>query len=96
MSVSSDYPYLDTMEEVLWTTLEFIDAARHAENDLAMGVYLKLASRSLRCALEIYGDHLAQNRAEMEQGEKQSAKVQSDADPDSGRLHGSGSASWVT
>ena len=87
--------YLDTMNEVLEMTAQFVEEARVSEDDVRLGVYLRMASRCMRCALEMYGEHLAQNRVEMEQGE-QSAKVQSDADPDGGRLHGSGPASWIT
>ena len=70
MSGNDDVAYLDTMEEVLWMTLEFVDKARHAQDDVTLGAYLKMALRAMRCALEIYRDHLAQNRAEIEQGEK--------------------------
>jgi hypothetical protein len=66
----SDIAYLDTMDEVLTMTLEFLEEARLSQDDVRLGAYLKMASRSMRCALEIYGDHLAQNRVEMEQGEK--------------------------
>ena len=66
----SDIAYLDTMDEVLELVLQFAESARNAEDDVALGVNLKLASRSLRCALEMYGEHLAQNRAEMKQGEE--------------------------
>ena len=41
--------------------LQFAESARNAEDDVALGVYLKMASRCLRCALETYGEHLAQN-----------------------------------
>ena len=95
MSESHDYSYLDTMNEVLGMVAEHVELARHARDDVMMGAYLRMASRAMRTALEIYGDHLAQNRAEMEQGEQRGAKVQSDADPDGGGLYGSGSASWV-
>ena len=92
----NDVAYLDTMNEVLEMTAHFVEEARQSEDDVRLGVYLRMASRCMRCALEMYGEHLAQNRAEMEQGEEQSAKVQSDADSDGGRLHGTGPASWVT
>jgi hypothetical protein len=68
--VSRDYPYLIAMEEVLTQVLEFAERARNAKDDVMMGVYLKMTSRAVRCALEIYGEHLAQNRVEMERGEK--------------------------
>ena len=96
MSESDDVAYLDTMNEVLEMVLEYVAAAQRAENDVTMGVYLRMASRSLRCALEIYGDHLAQNRAEMEQGEQGDSKVQDNVDADGGRLHGDDPSSWVS
>jgi hypothetical protein len=72
---SRDYPWLTTMNEVLEMTAEFVEGARQSQDDVTMGAYLKMASRSLRCALEIYGEHLSKGR-EMEQGEK---NVPSDA-----------------
>jgi hypothetical protein len=70
ISTVNDVAYLDTMDEVISMVLEFAEAARHAQDDVMMGAYLKMASRSLRCAIEIYGDHFAQNRAEMKLGEE--------------------------
>jgi hypothetical protein len=61
------------MDEVLGLALEFLEKAQQAaadDDDMRVDAYLKMASRTLRCALEIYGDRLAQNRVEMEQGEK--------------------------
>ena len=52
------------------TVFEFAEEARQSQDDVRMGSYLKMASRALRCALEIYRDRLAQNRAEMELKEK--------------------------
>lgn len=66
----SDYLYLDTMDEVLSMVSDYVESARNAQDDVIMGAYLRMASRALRTALEIYGDHLAQNRVEMELGEK--------------------------
>lgn len=66
----NDIAYLDTMNEVLVMTLEFLEEARTAHDDVMMGAYLKMASRSMRCALEIYGDRMTQNRVAMKQGEQ--------------------------
>ena len=74
----SDVAYLDTMNEVLEMTAQFVEEARQSEDDARLGVYLRMASRCIRCALEMYGEHLAQNRAEMEQGEKNSDDLQGD------------------
>ena len=84
----NDIAFLDTMDEVLGMTVQFVEEARQSNDDVVLGAYLKMASRCLRCALEMYGEHLIQ------QGE-QSAKIQSDADPNGGRLHGDSPASWV-
>jgi hypothetical protein len=43
------------MHEVLELVIAHCDQAQNAENRLAMGVHLKMASRALRCALEVYG-----------------------------------------
>ena len=65
-----DIAYLDTMNEVLGIVLLYVNKACDAQDDVMMGTYLKMSSRALRDALQIYRDHLAQNRAEMKQGEK--------------------------
>ena len=92
----NDVAYLDTMNEVLEMTAQFVEEARVSEDDVRLGVYLRMASRCMRCALEMYGEHLAQNRVEMEQGEKSGSEIQSDADSDGGRIHGFSSSPWVT
>lgn len=70
LDAGDDYAYRTTMDEVLAMTEEFVEEARHSEDDVRLGSYLKLASRSLRIALEMYGERLAQNRADIKQGEK--------------------------
>ena len=67
---NDDIAYLDTMNEVLEMTAEFVEQARQSEDDVRLGVYLRMASRCMRCALEMYGEHLTQNRAEMTEGEE--------------------------
>ena len=54
----SDVAYLDTMNEVLEMTAQFVEEARQSEDDARLGVYLRMASRCMRCALEMYGEHL--------------------------------------
>lgn len=76
----SDAAYLDTMDEVLELVLQFAEAARDADDDARLGVYLRLASRSLRCALEMHGEHLAQ-RAEMKMGEPGNENLPSGINP---------------
>lgn len=46
-------------------TAQFVEQARQSQDDVRLGAYLKMASRCMRCALEIYGEHLEQNRREM-------------------------------
>lgn len=65
----SDFAYLDTMNEVLTMAIEFAEEARNSEDDARMGAYLRMASRCLRCAMELYGEHLALNRAEMKRSD---------------------------
>ena len=77
----SDVAYLDVMDEVLCMVLDFTEQARQAQNDVTLGAYLKMASRSLRCALEMYGEHLAQNRDEMKQGEPANENLPFRVDP---------------
>jgi hypothetical protein len=51
-----DYAYLATLDEALMLSIEHIEAVRHADSPLVQGVHLKMASRALRCALELYGE----------------------------------------
>jgi hypothetical protein len=44
-----------TMHEVLELVIAHCDQAQNTENRLTMGVHLKMASRAMRCALEVYG-----------------------------------------
>jgi len=43
------------MDEVLEIVIEHIDEVRNTEDMVRQGAHLKMASRALRCALEIYG-----------------------------------------
>ena len=70
MIENPDIAYLDTMNEVLEMTAEFVEQARQSQDDTRLGAYLKMASRCMRCALEIYGEHLEQNRSKMNKGKK--------------------------
>jgi hypothetical protein len=53
--VDLTYPYAVTMDEVLEIVIEHIDEVRNTEDMVRQGAHLKMASRALRCALEIYG-----------------------------------------
>ena len=70
MAVNDDIAYLDTMNEVLVMTMECLEEARCSQDDVRLGAYLKMASRAMRCALEMYSEKLAQNCADMKQGVK--------------------------
>jgi hypothetical protein len=50
-----DYGFYLTMNEVLELVVVHCERARDAENDAAMELNLKMASRAMRCALEILG-----------------------------------------
>ena len=54
------------MNEVLDMTAQFVEEARQSKDDVRLGAYLRMASRCMRCARGICGEHLAQNRAAME------------------------------
>jgi hypothetical protein len=60
------YPYAITMNEVLEIVVEHIDKVLNTDDMVKQGVHLKMASRAMRCALEIYGDWSA-NRAPKEE-----------------------------
>ncbi len=66
----SDFAYLDTLDEVLRTVVYFCEEARHSQSDLAISVNLRMASRAMRNALKLYGDH-----SEQKWKEKQSENV---------------------
>jgi hypothetical protein len=51
-----DYPYAVTMDEVIEIVIEHLEIVRNTDDLLRQGVHLKMASRAMRCALEIYGD----------------------------------------
>jgi len=59
-----DFGFAVTMDEVLNLVLEHSELARQADNPLVMGVHLKMASRAMRCALEIYGDRYVPKEVE--------------------------------
>lgn len=55
-----EYGFYATMEETLQLVLKHVDEARHADDDLKLFVHLKMASRAMRCALELLSDWSAQ------------------------------------
>jgi hypothetical protein len=55
------YPYAVTMNEVLEIVVEHIDKVQNTSDLLRQGVHLKMASRALRCALEIYGSQITKD-----------------------------------
>jgi len=52
------YPFAVTLYEVLEIVVEHIDKAQNTSDMLRIGVHLRMASRAMRCALEIYGSQL--------------------------------------
>jgi hypothetical protein len=59
---SDDYPWLLTLDEVLCLSIEHMEIARQSHTELMIGVHLKMASRAMRCALELYGDRLEKEK----------------------------------
>jgi hypothetical protein len=64
LSGTRDYAFYVTMDEVLLLAEEFAETARHAETDMELEMYLKLASRAMRCALEMCFDRLKEKNDE--------------------------------
>jgi hypothetical protein len=60
-AVDLTYPYAVTMDEVLEIVVEHIDKVLNTDDMLKQGVHLKMASRALRCALEIYGSQITKD-----------------------------------
>ena len=58
MMDSRDYGWLLTLDEAMLLCIEHLEAARQCQNGLSLGVQLKMASRAMRSALEIYGMRL--------------------------------------
>jgi hypothetical protein len=52
------YPYAVTLDEVLEIVIEHLEIVRNTDGLLKQGVHLKMASRAMRCALEVYGSQL--------------------------------------
>lgn len=61
-----DYGFHLTMNEVLGLVVDHCERARDTDDRFAMGIHIKMASRAMRCALEIYGDRFATQSAEPE------------------------------
>lgn len=57
---SWDFPWLISMDETLVLCLDHLDEARMSKRALSLGLHLKMASRALRHALEVYQMRLDQ------------------------------------
>jgi hypothetical protein len=55
-----NYVYAVTMDEVLELLIEHAETVRNTSDMLRQGVYLKMASKALECAMRIYGSQLPQ------------------------------------
>jgi len=53
-----DYPWLLTIYETLELVIAHCDQAENAQDERTLGLHLRMASRAMRCALQLYGDHL--------------------------------------
>jgi hypothetical protein len=60
-AVDLSYPYAVTMNEVLEIVVEHVDKVLNTSDMVKQGVHLMMASRALRCALEIYGLQRTEN-----------------------------------
>lgn len=56
--VDKDFAFFLTMSEVLELVMDHTEVARNAGDNQLLGIHLKMASRAMRCALEIYGSHI--------------------------------------
>jgi hypothetical protein len=61
---SRDFAFFVTMNDILKVVEKHVGYALFSDTHLTMGVHLKMASRALRCALEIYGDRVAEMQKE--------------------------------
>jgi hypothetical protein len=55
---SVDYPMLLTIYETLELVITHCGQAENAQDERTLGLHLMMASRAMRCALELYRDHL--------------------------------------
>jgi len=53
-----DFAFYTTMNDVLMQARDLMEKARWAPDDRTLEAYLKMASRCVRCALELYADRL--------------------------------------
>ena len=58
--IERDFAFSELMGETIEITMEFLYDAYHSKTKAGLGVYLQLASRGLRCAMETYSDHLTE------------------------------------
>ena len=61
---SKDYPWLLTLDEAILLCVDHLEKARQCQNGLELWVNLKMASRALRCAMEVYGTRLKKENVE--------------------------------
>jgi hypothetical protein len=54
-----DFAFYVTMDDTLTMARDLMEKARWAPDDRTLGAYLKMASRCVRCALELYADRLS-------------------------------------
>ena len=59
-----DYPWLLTLDEVLTLCVQHLEDARQSQNGLELGVRLKMAALTLKCALDVYGARLKKEKKE--------------------------------
>jgi hypothetical protein len=47
-----------TIYETLELVIDHCGQAENAQDERTLGLHLRMASRAMRCALQLYGDHL--------------------------------------
>ena len=53
-----DFAFYLALDETLELVMDHCEVARNASDNQLLGIHLKMASRAMRCALEIYGSHI--------------------------------------
>ena len=54
-----DYPWLMTIYEGLEWVITHCEAAENAQDEWTLELHLKMASRAMRFALEVFGEHVS-------------------------------------
>ena len=64
LSGDKEYAFFETLNEIFVAIETQVAMAKTTSSLPMLGVRLKMASRAMRCALEIYGDRVAEMQKE--------------------------------